>query len=73
MIGWLRRKHPHLGWKQLRRRYYGADRICEDDLTLYNPAKMQVERYRFRGAQICTLQRRRGRPGGSTLPPHRPR
>jgi len=54
MIGWLRRKHPHLGWNQLRRRYYGADRICEDNLTLYNPAKMQVERYRFRGAQICT-------------------
>jgi RNA-directed DNA polymerase len=54
MIAWLRRKHPHLGWKQLRRRYYGADRISEDNLTLYNPAKMQVERYRFRGAQICT-------------------
>ncbi len=54
MVGWLRRKHPHLGWKQLRRRYYGADRICEGDLTLYNPAKMKVERYRFRGAQIST-------------------
>lgn len=54
MIGWIRRKHPHLGWKQLRRRYYGADRICEDGVVLYNPAKMRVERYRFRGAQICT-------------------
>ncbi len=54
MIGWLRRKHPHLGWKRLRRRYYGADRICEGDLTLYNPAKMKVERYRFRGGQIST-------------------
>jgi RNA-directed DNA polymerase len=54
MIGWIRHKHPHLGWKQLRRRYYGADRISEDGLTLYNPAKMRVERYRFRGAQIST-------------------
>ena len=54
MIGWIRRKHPRLGWKQLRRRYYGADRICEDGIVLYNPAKMRVERYRFRGAQICT-------------------
>ena len=41
MMLWLRRKHPHLTWKQARRRYYGADRICEDGLTLYNPAKMR--------------------------------
>lgn len=54
MIYWIRRKYPHLTWKQIRRRYYGADRICEDSLVLYNPAKMRVERYRFRGAQIAT-------------------
>ena len=54
LIYWIRRKHPHLSWKQVRRRYYGADRIREDKLTLYNPAKMRVERYRFRGAQIST-------------------
>jgi RNA-directed DNA polymerase len=41
-------------WKQIRRRYYGADRICEDSLVLYNPARMRVERYRYRGAQIAT-------------------
>jgi hypothetical protein len=40
--------------KQARRRYYGADRISENGLTLYNPAKMTVERYRYRGAQIGT-------------------
>jgi RNA-directed DNA polymerase len=54
MILWIRRKHPKLTWKQLRRRYYGADRITEDGLVLYNPAKMPVKRYRFRGAQIST-------------------
>jgi len=54
MIYWIRRKHPHLTWKQIRRRYYGADRIREDKLVLYNPAKMRVERYRYRGAQIAT-------------------
>jgi RNA-directed DNA polymerase len=54
MIYWLRRKHPHLTWKQTRRRYYGTNRICEDGLTLYNPAKMRVERYLFRGAKIST-------------------
>jgi RNA-directed DNA polymerase len=54
MIYWIRRKHPHLTWKQIRRRYYGADRIREDKLVLYNPAKMRVERYRYRGTQIAT-------------------
>ncbi len=51
---WIRRKRPHLTWKQLRRLYYGADRIGAEGLVLYNPAKMRVERYRFRGAQIST-------------------
>jgi len=51
---WLRRKHPRLTLKQARRRYYGADRISDDGVTLYNPAKMKVERYLFRGAQIGT-------------------
>jgi RNA-directed DNA polymerase len=53
-IYWIRRKHPQLTWKQIRRRYYGADRISDDGWTLYNPAKMRVERYRYRGTQIST-------------------
>ncbi|WP_308794847.1 group II intron reverse transcriptase/maturase [Streptomyces spinoverrucosus] len=51
---WIRRKHPCLTWKQMRRRYFAADSIAEGGITLYNPAKMKVERYRFRGAQIST-------------------
>ena len=54
VIYWIRRKHPHLTWKQIRRRYYGADRIREDKLVLYNPATMQVRRYRYRGTRIAT-------------------
>ena len=54
MIYWIRAKHPHLTWKQIRRRYYGADRIREGTLVLYNPAKTRVERYRYRGTQIAT-------------------
>jgi RNA-directed DNA polymerase len=53
LIWWIRRKH-RLTWKQLRRRHYGIDRITEDNHVLYNPAKMRVERYRYRGAQIST-------------------
>jgi RNA-directed DNA polymerase len=54
LIYWLRRKHPKLSWKQLRRRWFGADAISENGLVLANPAKMRVERYRYRGAQIST-------------------
>ncbi|MEU7184096.1 MULTISPECIES: group II intron maturase-specific domain-containing protein [Streptomyces] len=54
LLLWIRYKHPHLTWKQLRRRYYGADRITEGGIVLYNPAKMKVQRYQFRGAQIST-------------------
>jgi RNA-directed DNA polymerase len=54
MIYWLRVKHPRLTWKQIRRRYNSPDRICEDGVSLYSPATMTVERYRYRGAQIVT-------------------
>jgi RNA-directed DNA polymerase len=54
MIYWIRRKHPHLTWKQIRHRFYGADRIREGTLVLYNPAKTRGERYRHRGAQVAT-------------------
>jgi RNA-directed DNA polymerase len=54
MIRWIRMKQPSLIRKQVRARYYGADRIAEDGVVLYNPAKMTVERYRFRGANIDT-------------------
>jgi RNA-directed DNA polymerase len=53
MIYWLRRKH-RMTWKQLRRRYYGADRIRQDGVVLYNPARTGIRRYRFRGAVIPT-------------------
>ncbi len=54
LLRWIRREHPAWTWKQMRRRYCGADRISADGITLYNPASMQVQRYRFRGGQICT-------------------
>jgi RNA-directed DNA polymerase len=54
MIRWLRRKHPSLTWKQIRRRYYGADQIAEAGVVFYDPRNMTVERYRYRGTQIAT-------------------
>ena len=54
VVGWLRKKHPQWSWKQIRRRYFGKDRLQENGIVLYNPASMRVERYRYRGAQIST-------------------
>ncbi|MCA1698334.1 MAG: group II intron reverse transcriptase/maturase, partial [Actinobacteria bacterium] len=54
VMRWLRKKHPKRTWRQLRRRYFGAGGIQEKGVTLYNPAAMRVERYRYRGALIST-------------------
>jgi len=54
VMRWLRKKHPKRTWKQLRRRYFGARGIQDKGITLYNPAAMRVERYRYRGTQIST-------------------
>ncbi|WP_344908499.1 group II intron reverse transcriptase/maturase [Actinomadura meridiana] len=55
VVNWLRRKHKGLTWKELRRRF------CQDrwnvswlGITLYEPAKVKVSRYRYRGANIPT-------------------
>jgi RNA-directed DNA polymerase len=54
VMRWLRKKHPRMTWKQLRRRYFGAGAIQAKGITLYNPASMRILRYRYRGALICT-------------------
>ncbi len=54
VIRWLRKKHPHMTWKQLRRQYFGKNGIQAGGITLYNPATMHAKRYSYRGAQIST-------------------
>jgi RNA-directed DNA polymerase len=54
VIRWLRKKHPKMTWKWLRRRYRLPGPPSEAGLALYNPAAMHVLRYRYRGAQIAT-------------------
>ena len=52
---WLRRKHPHVSWKELRRRYTRNGWLPEQDgVTLFNPASIKIVRYRYRGAVIPT-------------------
>jgi RNA-directed DNA polymerase len=52
---WLRKKHPRISWKQIKRRYLNDDHTYQDGgLTLYKPARTRVTRYRHRGAKIPT-------------------
>lgn len=65
---------PQAGWKQIRRRHYGADRISEDGMTLYNPAKLDGATLPFRRcAHRHAIQRGTGGSAGSTIPLHQPR
>jgi RNA-directed DNA polymerase len=53
VIQWLRRKHPKLNWKQLRRRYCGGGWWpVSEERELFNPAKVRTTRYRYRGSVI---------------------
>lgn len=53
VIAWLRRKHPRMNWKDLRRRYLaGGWWPTTDEVTLFNPAAVATTRYRYRGANI---------------------
>jgi len=53
VIGWLRRKHPRITWKELRRRYCDCGwSPTENEVTLFNAAAVRTSRYRYRGAAI---------------------
>ena len=52
VIGWLRKKHPRMTWKQIRRRYWGRDWTSHEGTRLAWPAEVPVTRYRYRGHRI---------------------
>jgi RNA-directed DNA polymerase len=49
ITSWLRHKHPHMTWKQLRRRYLPGWWPTEGETTMFRPAAVTVTRYRYRG------------------------
>ena len=57
---WLRKKHPRLTWKQIKRRYTSEGTFAEKGIVLFNPGSISVTRYRYRGARI---------PNPWTIPP----
>jgi RNA-directed DNA polymerase len=53
VIGWIRRKHRRMNWKELRRRYCGGGWWPADGkVTLFNPGQVRTTRYRYRGTAI---------------------
>jgi RNA-directed DNA polymerase len=53
VFGWLRRKHPSAGWKELRRRFCGGRWWPRDgEVSLFNPGAVTTTRYRPRGTTI---------------------
>ncbi|WP_346765637.1 group II intron maturase-specific domain-containing protein [Streptomyces sp. A0958] len=64
---WIRRKHRRVPWKQLKRRYQGNQVGAtwwpeHDGVRLFNPAKVEIVRYRYRGARIPNPWSERAQP-----------
>jgi len=53
VVGWLRRKHPQMNWKELRRRFFaGGWWPTIGETVLFNPSAVRTTRYRYRGSKI---------------------
>jgi RNA-directed DNA polymerase len=46
---WIRRKHRRANWKWILRRYLPGWRPTDGNATLFDPGKVTVSRYRYRG------------------------
>src|SRR6266496_6196993 len=49
VVRWLRKKHPRLTWKQIKRRYWQRTWSGVNGARLAWPAEVAVTRYRYRG------------------------
>ncbi|MFC5089922.1 group II intron reverse transcriptase/maturase [Amycolatopsis plumensis] len=55
VMGWIRRKHRKITWKELRRRFCGGEWWPTDGQSyLFDPGRMRIIRYRYRGTKIPT-------------------
>ncbi|MFC5668436.1 group II intron maturase-specific domain-containing protein [Kitasatospora misakiensis] len=53
VVRWIRREHPGIAWKQLRRHFCGGGWWPSmERRELFNPAKVSMTRYRYRGTTI---------------------
>ena len=54
VIRWLRKKHPRLTWKQIRRGCWGHHWTSREGTRLAWPDEIRVTRYRYRGHTIAS-------------------
>ena len=54
IVGWLRKRHVGLNMHTLIRRYLPGWRISDGGIEMFRPYKVNIERYRYRGARIPT-------------------
>ncbi|MBP7988777.1 MAG: group II intron reverse transcriptase/maturase [Candidatus Microthrix sp.] len=54
IVGWLKKRHVGLNMHTLVRRYLPGWRISDGGIEMFRPYKVNIERYRYRGAQIPT-------------------
>jgi RNA-directed DNA polymerase len=54
IVGWLRKRHPGLSTRTVVRRYLPGWRISDQGIEMFRPSKVNIERYRYRGARIPT-------------------
>jgi RNA-directed DNA polymerase len=54
VVCWLRRKHPRINWKELRRRYLPRWWPMQGEVRMFNPGAVRIVRHRYRGAKIPT-------------------
>ncbi len=54
IVTWLRKRHPHLNWGTLTRRYLPGWEIRDGRAEMFRPRAQAVTRYRYRGTLIPT-------------------
>lgn len=54
VIHWLRRKHQHANWEQIRRHHLNGWWPTDGEVKLFDPSAVAVTRYRYRGTAIPT-------------------
>lgn len=54
VVTWMRKRHHGLSWGTFCRRFLPGWRIHDGKVAMFRPNKVEVSRYRYRGAQIPT-------------------
>jgi RNA-directed DNA polymerase len=69
---WMKKKHPKLRYKTLKRKFYPDGIFRAGNLTLFDPRWVKVERYGYRGVRIPSpwdpATQRRWKRRGDRLP-----